>query len=97
MQRRHLRSVGGFEEMTSEQYRAYLQTDEWAHRRNIAVCCALHRCQVCYRGSRLEVHHRTYERVGHEMPEDLIVLCADCHELFHDRLQTFPQRDDLAQ
>jgi hypothetical protein len=31
----------------------------------------------------LEVHHNTYERYGDESTFDLIVLCEQCHELFH--------------
>lgn len=34
----------------------------------------------------VEVHHRTYERVGHEAPLDCVPLCEECHERFHDRL-----------
>jgi replicative DNA helicase len=33
----------------------------------------------------LEVHHRTYERIGQERSEDLTVLCDVCHGLFHER------------
>lgn len=33
----------------------------------------------------LEVHHRTYERVGNERPADVIALCKACHEKHHDR------------
>jgi hypothetical protein len=32
---------------------------------------------------RLDVHHLTYERLGHENPDDLIVLCSDCHCRVH--------------
>jgi hypothetical protein len=32
---------------------------------------------------RLDVHHLTYERLGRESPDDLLVLCRDCHELIH--------------
>jgi hypothetical protein len=42
------------------------------------------RCQVCNAyGVQLNVHHRTYERRGAEWDTDLIVLCHDCHEIFH--------------
>jgi|SRR5215472_14775278 len=33
---------------------------------------------------RLEVHHLTYKRLGHEHPDDLIVLCPGCHAKAHD-------------
>ena len=42
-----------------------------------------YRCQVCNSPHDLHVHHRTYERVGHEDPADLTVLCMWCHDLFH--------------
>ena len=32
---------------------------------------------------RLEVHHLTYERIGREHPDDLIVLCPQCHADVH--------------
>lgn len=33
----------------------------------------------------LEVHHRTYERLGNERPEDLVALCWCCHDEITDR------------
>lgn len=46
------------------------------------------RCEKCgKRGSRrnweLHVHHLTYERYGHELVDDLIVLCLECHGQEH--------------
>jgi hypothetical protein len=65
-------------------YREYLETDEWKARRKRAMRKAGFRCQVCNRyGVRLNTHHRTYERRGQEYDSDLIVLCQDCHYLFH--------------
>jgi hypothetical protein len=34
----------------------------------------------------LEAHHRTYERRGEELPEDLTALCPTCHRWFHEWL-----------
>ena len=42
---------------------------------------------------RLEVHHLTYARVGRELDDDLIVLCADCHAAIHG-LPSLPRRRD---
>jgi 5-methylcytosine-specific restriction endonuclease McrA len=40
--------------------------------------------QGCWGTYRLEVHHLTYERVGgRELPDDLIVLCDECHDIAH--------------
>lgn len=64
-------------------YREYLQTPEWRERRHKALLRAKFSCQVCCSKSSLNVHHRTYVRVGDEDPGDLIVLCEDCHGIFH--------------
>jgi 5-methylcytosine-specific restriction endonuclease McrA len=40
------------------------------------------RCQVCNGTSRLQAHHRHYLTLGNEKPEDITVLCAECHKLF---------------
>jgi 5-methylcytosine-specific restriction endonuclease McrA len=71
------------EELRWMPYRDYLGTDEWSERRKRVIRRAGFRCQVCASGSRLHVHHRTYARRGVERIEDMIALCADCHELFH--------------
>ena len=66
-------------------YRDYLQTPEWQEVRRAALERAGYRCQVCNAATPLDVHHRTYERRGHEHPSDVIALCRTCHELFHFR------------
>ena len=43
-----------------------------------------HKCRICADTAALEVHHNTYERLGHERAADLVVLCRACHQLFHD-------------
>lgn len=67
-------------------YSDYLQTAHWSVVREEALERAGHRCQLCGSQRRLEVHHRTYERLFDELPEDLIVLCRHCHAKFHDKL-----------
>lgn len=65
-------------------YKEYLQTPHWKRKRQEKLRIASHRCQVCNSGSTtLDVHHRTYERRGDELDEDLIVLCRTCHDIFH--------------
>jgi replicative DNA helicase len=73
-------------ELQTMPYEAYLQTPEWMERRALAIERAGNRCQVCYSGEDLNVHHRTYERRGNEDPGDLTVLCGQCHAWFHRRL-----------
>lgn len=67
-----------------ERYDAYIDSDAWRAKRGPALERAEHRCQVCNADKHLDVHHRTYERLGNEKPGDLTVLCRSCHELFHE-------------
>lgn len=61
----------------------YLKTREWKVKRNRALIQAGTRCQVCASTHPLEVHHRTYERLGIELLSDLVVLCRSCHRHYH--------------
>ena len=71
-------------ELHTMPYQEYLQTPEWKARRQAALKRADRCCQVCNQDkTQLNVHHRTYDRRGYERDEDLIVLCRDCHDLFH--------------
>lgn len=72
------------EVLTGMDYSLYLRTDHWQAVRKAAHERAGGRCQVCNSDAALHVHHRTYQRRGRELPEDVIVLCANCHKLFHD-------------
>lgn len=77
----------------SEQYKAHLRSPEWARIRKAALKRAGYRCQFCglslkklrLIGRHLQVHHNTYENLGHEKPEDLTVLCSgtrgSCHTI----------------
>jgi hypothetical protein len=66
-------------------YAQYLTTPEWKRQRSSALRRARYMCQVCSAKIDLRVHHRTYERRGCEAPEDLIVLCRQCHATFHGK------------
>jgi len=70
--------------LRSMPYADYLQTDHWFSVRRAALDRADHACLLCSAPGRLQVHHRTYDRRGCEAPSDLVVLCADCHQVFHD-------------
>ena len=58
----------------------YFQSTGWKERREEILERAGGRCESCGRASRkLEVHHLTYERWGHEADGDLTVTCPECH------------------
>jgi hypothetical protein len=81
--------------MTREEYWAYLRSPAWQQRRQAALGRADGRCEHtppvgsrdgspvhgprCDATQGLQVHHRTYARVGNEEPEDLAVLCETHH------------------
>ena len=83
------------EELQTMPYRLYLRTPEWRETRLAALIRAGHACHLNRSHTeRLEVHHNTYERRGRERPQDLVVLCRECHELFHERLNLPPVPPD---
>lgn len=64
-------------------YSEYLSTEHWKDVRDRALKRAKNRCQLCNGADGLQVHHRTYENIGHEHQEDVIVLCRECHKRHH--------------
>lgn len=69
-------------------YKSFLNTQYWKYIRQDRLAYANNKCSLCGKQQRLNVHHRTYEHHGREIeyPNDLIVLCSDCHAKFHDKL-----------
>jgi 5-methylcytosine-specific restriction endonuclease McrA len=63
-------------------YVKYLTTSEWRERAE-ALKTEAGECAICRSVVELEVHHRTYARLGREHPLDLIVLCRRCHARYH--------------
>lgn len=66
-------------------YQRYLQSAAWKTTRRLALERNGYRCSGCDETEHLEVHHLTYERLGHERPTDLMVLCGFCHAREHGR------------
>jgi len=75
----------------SMNYHDFLKTPYWDGVRSYKLERAKYRCELCNGEGILNVHHKTYEHHGLEhlrtvADKDLIVLCKDCHEKFHDKL-----------
>lgn len=67
-------------------YKEYLTSPHWKQVRKKAIERSGGRCMLCNTNTQsLHVHHRTYERLGHEEPMDVIVLCATHHAQFHGK------------
>lgn len=66
--------------MQSTRYERYIRSPAWRRRR---ASFARTHPKVCLCGSRtrVELHHRTYERLEHERDGDLLWLCHECHRL----------------
>lgn len=82
------------EKLQSMPYGEYLQTPEWAEKREQALARDGRACRLCGSRQHLEVHHRTYARRGNEQVNDLTTLCASCHENFHQKVR---QSEIMAQ
>ena len=67
----------------SKEYKDYINSWEWQKKRLEFIRLAGYKCQRCGRQgsvSTLHVHHKTYERLGNELPQDVMVLCSECHK-----------------
>lgn len=71
-------------QMRGMSYKEYLKTAHWQHFRQEALKFYRYTCQLCDGKNRqLDVHHRTYDNLGCETFNDVIVLCDDCHGKHH--------------
>lgn len=65
-------------------YRDYIQSTDWKVRRSKkirAVGCQCEYPDGCSETDHLEVHHISYENLGNELDEDLMVLCHYHHRV----------------
>jgi 5-methylcytosine-specific restriction endonuclease McrA len=63
------------------EYDQYINSAQWRNISALMKKIAGNKCAHCRRSSsKLEVHHLTYKRFGHERMTDLVVLCESCHE-----------------
>ena len=63
----------------------YYKSPQWQKKRLEAMEYADFRCQLCNASDKqLHVHHRTYDAFKNEPPNDLVVLCEECHDRFHN-------------
>ena len=67
----------------SAEYERYMGSTAWRALRRRVVARDQGRCVGCGARGALQVHHLTYQRLGHEDLADLVTLCAGCHEQWH--------------
>ena len=89
-------------------YSAWMAGDAWLQTRQRWLHSWVDRygsdptCQVCgapWTLRRGHLHHRSYDRIGHERFDDLIPLDRHCHDRLHRILESTPawRRMDRAQ
>lgn len=75
--------------MRSEFYTQYIKSDAWEVKKEERKKIDGYRCVCCGRSEDhtrrgLQVHHITYERLGHEnVYTDLCTVCGSCHKKIH--------------
>ena len=65
-------------------YKDYLNSKEWAQIKIDLYQTGGKQCEHCGSTNRIEVHHLHYDNVFNEEPEDLVLLCRQCHQAEHN-------------
>lgn len=66
-------------------YIDFLNSKYWGVVRNLVLARDGHKCIICGSADNLHIHHNTYKHhfYEHRHLEDLMTLCAHCHEIHH--------------
>lgn len=69
-----------------EKYKRYLRSAKWKDFKKELIKTRGHKCEKCGEKYRpLDGHHVTYERLYNELPEDVMLVCRECHKKEHNR------------
>ena len=78
-------------------YEAYLRTEHWrAVKARMLASKKVRRCYVCRSKHDLNLHHKTYKRLGRERLSDLVWLCRTCHHEAHLTLKVQGRKSKAA-
>jgi hypothetical protein len=71
--------------MSNGFYKSYLQSNHWHEFRKHVLETKGRKCEDCgaTEGVIFDIHHLTYENLGEEQLEDVVVLCHSCHMARH--------------
>jgi hypothetical protein len=64
-----------------QRYNDHLNSEEWRELKREIIDERGAECERCGEEGVLYLHHKTYERLGEELPSDLELLCGDCHKI----------------
>ena len=76
------------------EYAAYLASPKWKRTRKKTIKERGLTCEYCGSTRSIEVHHLNYDHIGFEWPEDLLVLCRNCHKTMHEDKGTSSELTD---
>lgn len=69
-------------------YKDYLKTDHWKNiKKRYRKSKLIQNCYICGSQNNLNLHHKSYKRIGKERLNDLIPLCRECHYFTHQALK----------
>ncbi|MCE5329647.1 hypothetical protein LLG07_04885 [bacterium] len=71
-------------EFKKEKYLKYLNSFDWKIKRINVLKRDNYLCQGCLKSKATEVHHLNYNHIYNEFYFELISLCKDCHEKYHE-------------
>lgn len=82
-----------------DKYQNYLSTDDWKSLRRQVLERDNYKCHVCGTTAN-RVHHLTYQNIYNEDLDDLVGVCAGCHQAIHDwqkatKQKRMPSRREL--
>lgn len=95
-----IQPIRGNRLMSSTERNAYLLSPQWKALRKLVIArdkC----CQLTGATDDLEVHHVTYDNLGNEYLDDLVLLSRKAHQFVHDyygsydRYNTYPITEEL--
>lgn len=70
-----------------QKYLDYLDSKKWKDFRDSIKAERGNKCEICHfpggKGVILDGHHLTYVRLFNELPEDIQIVCRDCHKKIH--------------
>jgi hypothetical protein len=75
-------------------YTQYLESEHWKLFRE-KILTARPICEECKSDKNIHVHHLTYENLWNEKPEDVKVLCRNCHCKVHGIIGNIPYISEL--
>jgi hypothetical protein len=74
--------------MNKQEYKRYLNSSHWEKVKERYWKGKLpNKCYCCQTTRNLQLHHKTYKRLGKERLTDLIYLCDKCHSQVHEYLK----------